>query len=87
MVSVRSEFGTVGSSIKWTHRNPVPCTKNLEIIVRMCLMIITAIFRKDYTSIETFRMACGLYIPTVTQREVVLPMVAVSYRPENVVSM
>lgn len=28
-------------------------------------MIITEIFRKDYTSIETFRMACGLYIRAI----------------------
>lgn len=50
-------------------------------------MIIAANFRKDYTSIHPYHVAHGLYIPTVTQREVVLPMVAVSYRPENVVSM
>ena len=60
------------------------CTKKPEIIVEMCSMIITEIFRKDYTSIKTSAWRADCISGRSYQPEVVLPVVAVSYRPENV---
>ena len=50
-------------------------------------MIITAKFRKDYTSIKTSAWRADFISGRSYQPEDVLPVVAVSHRPENVVSM
>ena len=66
MASVQSRSGITEKSIRWIRKRPVLCTKKLEVIVRMCLVIITEIFRKDYTSIKNCHVAHDLYSCAIT---------------------